>query len=146
MCRIRIVFKDFDDDTDKLPGSTLHVPILHEDVTDAPHSVQMTGVFCVVFDQNIGLHVIVQELGRLFQRRIYERPDTHEQETVESSGHTIAHHLTHRAAVLEQILAQLIEVRSGAWEVNAHEPFDTHVFKNIDNHRGIIMEKIFERD
>ena len=146
MCRIRIIFEDFDDDTDELKSSTLHVPILHEDVTDAPHSVQMTGVFCVVFDQNIGLHVIVQELRRLFQRRIDKRPDTHEQETVESSGHTLAHHHTHRAAVLEQILAQRIEVRSGAGEVDTHETFDTHVFKNIDNHRGIIMEKIFERD
>ena len=106
----------------------------------------MTGVFCVVFDLNIGLHIIVQELRRLFQRRIDERPDTHEQETVKSSGHTLAHHHTHRAAVLEQILAQRIEVRSGAGEVDTHETFDTHVFKNIDNHRGIIMEKIFERD
>ena len=106
----------------------------------------MTGVVCVVFDQNIGLHVIVQELGRLFQGRIDERPDTHEQETVKSSGHTIAHRHTHRAAVLEKILAQRIEVRSGAWEVDTHETFDTHVFKDIDNHRGIIMEKIFERD
>ena len=50
LCRVRIVFEDFDDDTDELKGSTLHVPILHEAVTDIPHSVQMTGVVCVVFD------------------------------------------------------------------------------------------------